>query len=173
VVVQSVLRSSPRSRDESNYEFTLTQQPQALERLPIELLEEVCVHLPVPSVIALHRTSKTLAMQLPLDATFWRNSLRDGTLHPHMWDLDTKWIERGLRQTNEPHMDLTASWDWKGAAKLLAMKRFPISGCDGRLADLSDGFWNRCRIWATIEEALYQEACFSHERLRSDSGTGT
>ncbi|KAA8622736.1 hypothetical protein PtrSN002B_011443 [Pyrenophora tritici-repentis] len=172
IVVQSVLKSSPRSRDEPSYKFTTTQKPRALERLPAELLEEVCVNLPISSIIALHRTSKALAIQLPLDSTFWRNSLRDGSLHPHMWDLDTKWIERDLQEKNELHMDPTASWDWKGAAKLLAMKRFPIAGCDDRLADLPHGFWNRCRIWATIEEALYQEDCFSHRRLRSDSGTG-
>ena len=111
-------------------------------------------------------------MQLPLDSTFWRNSLRDGSLHPHLWDLDTKWIERGLQDTNEPYLDPTDSWDWNGAAKLLAMKRFPIIGCDARLADLPHGFWNRCRIWATIEEALHEEAFVSHERIRSDSGMG-
>ncbi|KAE8865802.1 hypothetical protein PTNB29_02949 [Pyrenophora teres f. teres] len=171
-VVQSVLKSSPRSKDEPSYRFTLTQKPQALERLPTELLEEICANLPISSIMALHRTSKGLAIQFPLDSTFWRNSLRDGSLHPHMWDLDTKWIERDLRETSELRSDLTASWDWKGAAKLLAMKRFPIAGCDDRLADLPHGFWNRCRIWATIEEALHEEECFSHGRLRSDSGTG-
>lgn len=134
-----------------------TREPQRLERLPTEMMDAICSYLPTQSVIALHRTSKALALRIPLDSVFWRNSLREGSLHPHIWDLDTKWIEHHLSNPNAALLDPTASWDWKVAAKLLATKRFSISGCDDRLLDVPDGFWNRCRIWATIEEALQEQ----------------
>ncbi|KNG48936.1 hypothetical protein TW65_04347 [Stemphylium lycopersici] len=155
--VKSVLQSSPRSRDEPDFTLVPSSKPQKLECLPRELLDTICSHLPIPSVIALHRTSKALALQIPLDSAFWRNSLGDGSLHPHIWDLDTRCIEQHLPQPNIAPLDPTASWDWKSTAKLLAMKRFPISGCDDRLVDVPNGFWNRCRIWSTIEEALQQQ----------------
>ncbi|EUC50540.1 hypothetical protein COCMIDRAFT_32062 [Bipolaris oryzae ATCC 44560] len=154
--VQRVLQSSPRTRGEPKFTEIPARKHQNLERLPKELLDEVCSYLPIPSTIALHRTSKILALQIPLDSTFWRNSLGDGSLHPHIWDLDTKRIEQQLPQPGIAPLDPTASWDWRCAAKILAMKRFPISGCDDRLVDVPAGFWNRCRIWATIEEALQQ-----------------
>jgi hypothetical protein len=167
--VQKVLQSSPRSREDPDYMLTPTRQPQRLERLPTELLDAICSYLPVPSVIALHRTSITLASQIPLDMAFWRNSLRDGSLHPHTWDLDTKWIERHLPEMHGARLDPTESWDWRGAAKLLATKRFPISGRDLRLVDVPNGFWNRCRIWATIEGALQEQGHGNLEKDRCDS----
>jgi hypothetical protein len=160
--VQRVLHSSPRSKVDECYSLIPTREPQGLERLPTELLDGICSYLLIHSIIALHRTSKALAIQIPLDTAFWRNSLRDGNLHPHIWDLDTKWIEQQLPKSHEARLDPTACWDWKGAAKLLAMKRFPISGRDSRLGDVPNGFWNRCRIWSTIEEAL-QEHDFGQE----------
>jgi hypothetical protein len=152
-----VLRSSPRRRDEPEYTLKATRQQQRLERLPTELLDAICSHLPIQSIIALNRTSKALALRIPLDSAFWRNSLRYGSLHPHLWDLDTKWIEYNLSNPDAALLDPTAAWDWKAAAKLLATKRFSISACDDRLLDVPDGFWNRCRIWATIEEALQKQ----------------
>jgi hypothetical protein len=154
--VERVLHSSPRSREDENFSLTPTRKPKGLECLPTELLDEICGYLPIHSIIALHRTSKALAIQIPLDTAFWRNSLRDGSLHPHIWDIDTKWIEKQLPEPPESRLDATASWDWKGAAKLLAMKRFPVSGRDPRLVDVPSGFWNRCRLWATVEEALQE-----------------
>jgi hypothetical protein len=155
--VRRVLQSSPRRRDEPEYTLKASREPQRLERLPTELLDAVCSYLPLQSIIALNRTSKVLALRIPLDSAFWRNSFRDGSLHPHIWDLDTEWIEHHLSKPDARLLDLTASWDWKAAAKLLATKRFSISGCDDRLLDVPDGFWNRCRIWATIEEALQEQ----------------
>ncbi|KAF1934963.1 hypothetical protein EJ02DRAFT_471526 [Clathrospora elynae] len=154
LLVQIILQASPHTRVEHHHAFTITREPQRLERFPTELLDAVCKYLPVRSVISLHRTSKALATKIPLDNAFWRNSLRDGGLHPHIWDLDTNLIEQRLLQADLAPLDPTASCDWKAAAQLLATKRFPISGRDARLADVPNGFWNRCRIWATIEEAL-------------------
>ena len=162
--VHKVLQTSPRRRDESKCTPKATREPQRLERLPTELLDVVCSYLPIQSVIALHCTSKMLALQIPLDSAFWRDSLRDGSLHPHVWDLDTKWIEQHLTTPHAALLDPTACWDWKFAAKLLAKKRFRVSGCDKRLLDVPDGLWNRCRIWATIEEALGEQ-----ERERSEN----
>ncbi|KAF1833013.1 hypothetical protein BDW02DRAFT_599477 [Decorospora gaudefroyi] len=155
--VQDVLRASPLDTLDCSYPLRVTRQPERLERLPTELLDEICLYLPVQSVIALHRTSKALTIRIPLDTAFWRNSLRDGSLHPHIWDLDTKWIEHQLPQSDVLSLDPAASWDWKSVAKLLAKKRFPVSGRDSRLVDVPNAFWNRCRIWATIEEALQEQ----------------
>jgi hypothetical protein len=154
--VQRVLQSSPRSTEDQRHSLIPTRQPQGLERLPTELLDAICSYLPLQSVTALHRTSKALAILIPLDTVFWRNHLRDGSLHPHIWDLDTKWVEQQLPEGDVELLDPTASWDWKDAAKLLATKRFPLSGRDLRLVDVPNGFWNRCRIWATIEQALQE-----------------
>lgn len=166
--VHKVLQSSPRRRDEAEYTPRATREPQRLERLPTELLDVVCGYLPIQSVIALHCTSKVLALQIPLDSAFWRDSLRDGSLHPHVWDLDTKWIEQHLTTPHATLLDPTACWDWKFAAKLLAKKRFQVSGCNERLPDVPDGLWNRCRIWATIEEALREQENLT-QRERSES----
>jgi hypothetical protein len=152
--VRIILQSSPHCRNEPENTPRATREPQTLERLPKELLDAVCSYLPIEAVIALHGTSKALALQIPLDSAFWRDCLRDGNLHPHIWDLDTKRIEQCLSTQRAELLDTTAYWDWKSAARLLSVKRFPISGCDERLRAMPDGFWNRCRIWVIIEEAL-------------------
>jgi hypothetical protein len=167
--VQRVLQSSPRSRDDSDCALTPIRQPEGLERLPTELLDTVCSYLPIQSVIALHRTSIALAIQIPLDTAFWRNGLRDGSLHPHIWNLDTKWIEQQLLEAHDERLDQTSFWDWRSVAKLLATKRFPISGQNSRLVDVPNGFWNRCRIWATMEEALQEQNHGNAEAYQCDT----
>jgi hypothetical protein len=167
--VKRVLQSSPRSRDDPGCALTPTRQPEGLECLPTELLDTVCSYLSIPSIIALHRTSIALAIQIPLDAAFWRNGLRDGSLHPHIWDLDTNWIEQQLLETPDERLDQTSSWDWRSVAKLLTTKRFPISGRDLRLVNVPNGFWNRCRIWATMEEALQEQDHGNVEAYQCDT----
>lgn len=152
--VQRVLQASPRMNDESQTTMVPIRTPQGLERLPPELLDATCSYLPAWSIISMHRCSKTLAMKIPLDNAFWRDSLRDGSLHPHLWDLDIKWIEKGLQLSRPLSPDPTSSFDWKSAARLLATKKFPIIERDPRLIDIPLEYWNRCRIWNLIEEAL-------------------
>ena len=152
--VQRILESSPRTKSESKFVQIPSRTHREIECLPKELLDVVCSYLPVPSVIALHQTSKLLALQIPLDANFWQNTLGDGSLHPHIWDLDTKCIEKQLPRPEVTPFDPMTAWDWRSVAKLLATKHFPINGCDDRLVDMPDGFWNRCRIWAIVEEVL-------------------
>ncbi|USP76101.1 hypothetical protein yc1106_03375 [Curvularia clavata] len=152
--VQRVLQTFPRTKYMPAFTALPSRQYQRLECLPKELLDEISSHLPISSVIALHRTSKLLALQTPLDSNFWRNSLGEGSLHPHVWDLDAKRVEQLLPQPATAPLDPTASWDWRSVAKLLAAKRSPINRRDDRLVDVPAGFWNRCRIWATVEEAL-------------------
>jgi hypothetical protein len=164
-----VLQSLPRSRIDQDHMLTTTRQPQGLESLPNELLDAICSYLPIQSVIALHRTSINLSIKILLNTAFWRNCLRDGSLHPHIWDLDTKWIEQRLSEMHEVSLNITSSWDWNAAAKLLAKKRFLISGRDPRLVDVTNGFWNRCRIWSTIEEALQQQDIWRLEKERCNS----
>jgi hypothetical protein len=147
--------------------LTSVREPRGIERLPNELLDTICNYLPTESVIKLHRTSKIMARKLRLDNAFWRDHLRNGRLHPHIWNLDTKGIEV-LRQESNMRLSVV-EWDWKTVAKLLATKRFPITGCDPRLDNIPLGLWNRCRIWSTIERAFEHDYLRKRIRGRSDS----
>jgi hypothetical protein len=169
--IYDVLLASARTEDKVVPSLRTTREPSGIERLPIELLDEIGSYMPAQSRIALHRTSKALAIKLPLDNAFWRDSLRSGNLHPHIWDLDTQHIER-LRQESSVEF-AAADWDWRSVAQLLTMKRFPISGRDSRLDDVPLGLWNRCRLWTIIEEALVFEAPQLPSRERTDSGIET
>ncbi|KAH8724893.1 hypothetical protein GQ44DRAFT_799044 [Phaeosphaeriaceae sp. PMI808] len=162
--VFDILLASARSKDPTLCHLVITREPKGIERLPAELLDMICSYLPTQSVVKLHRTSKSLCLMLSLNNTFWRNSLQSGNLNPHIWDLDTKQIE--IRRKKSNIMFSTNGWDWKSAAKLLAMKRWPINGGDTRLSDIPLGLQNRCRIWHTIETALRLDA----SRLSGRSG---
>jgi hypothetical protein len=150
--VFDVLLASSQDRASKTAPLVITRRPQGLECLPTELLDAICSYLPTQSVIKLHRTSKTMAMKLALDNAFWRDSIRGGSLHPHIWGLDTKAIETVRRQSNITFP--VADWDWRSVAKLLATKHFPMTGRDPRLTDMPLGLWNRCRIWSIVERAL-------------------
>jgi hypothetical protein len=167
--VYDVLLSSARAEEETVTSLRITREPKGIERLPTELHDEILKYLPAQSTIALHQTSKALAIKIPLDNKFWRDSLRNGRLHPHLWGLDTQHIEQ-IRQTSgiESAAD---DWDWRSLARVLATKRFPIFGCDPRLDDLPLGLWNRCRIWTIVEEALACDALRPPPTKRTDSGT--
>jgi hypothetical protein len=163
-----VLLASTRSEEEPVTKLRTICEPQGLEALPTELLDAICSYLPAQSVIALHRTCKTLSIKLPLDNSFWRDSLRSGSLHPHIWDLDTKQIEQFRQESNVTFS--SAGWDWRSVAQLLATKQFPIAERDPRLDGMPLGLWNRCRIWSIIEEALDAELVRATLKNRSDSG---
>jgi len=107
-----------------------------------------------------------MAQKIPLDHAFWREGLRHGSLHPHIWDLDTKRIE-ALRQESNITCP-TTGWDWRNVAKLLAAKQLPVTGRDSCLDGMPRGFWNRCRIWSIIEEALNDESTTSHTMEPAD-----
>jgi hypothetical protein len=150
--VFDVLLASSQDRTSKRAPLVITRQPQGIERLPTELLDAICGYLPTQSAIKLHRTSKTMAMKLTLDNAFWRDSMRFGSLHPHIWGLDTKAIETLRQQSNI--IFSVADWNWRSVAKLLATKQFPVTGLDPRLADMPLGLWNRCRIWSIVEKTL-------------------
>lgn len=169
--MHEVLRTSPRTKVQEIQALTYTRQPEGLECLPNELLAAVCDHLSTTSIIALHRTSKALALSIPLGSAFWRDSLRDGSLHPHIWDLDTKCVEQLLQDTYSQSSESSDVVDWRGAAQLLAMKRFPVHGRDPRLLGIPHSLWNRCRIWSTIEEVLEKESRIDPTTSRSGLAT--
>jgi hypothetical protein len=150
--VFDVLLASSHNEESDHSSVPIAREATGIEKLPAELLDAVCSYLPPQSVIKLHRTSSLMASKIPLDNAFWRDSLRGGSLHPHIWDLDIKQIET-LRQKSNVTFS-AAGWDWRSAAKLLAMKRFPVTGRDSRLDNMPLGLWNRCRIWSIIEDAL-------------------
>jgi hypothetical protein len=151
--VFNVLVASSHVDETSNVSLVTTRKPEGIELLPTELFDAICTYLSTQSVVKLHRSSKALAMNVLLDNTFWRDRLRRGTLHPHIWDLDTKQIETLRKESNIAFS--ATGWDWRTVAKLLAVQRF---GRDSSLDDMPLGFWNRCRIWTIIEEALNEEA---------------
>ncbi|KAF2828954.1 hypothetical protein CC86DRAFT_392220 [Ophiobolus disseminans] len=166
--VFNVLVASSHEQDSGSKMVLTMQEPRGIERLPTELFDIIRTYLPPKSVIKLHRTSKTLATKVPLHNAFWRDGLHDGSLHPHIWDLDIKRIETFRQESN---ITFSASdWDWRSVAKLLAMKRFPVTGRDARLDDMPLGFWNRCRIWSVIEEALIHGREWPPAQRRRDSG---
>ncbi|KAH7116122.1 hypothetical protein B0J11DRAFT_118239 [Dendryphion nanum] len=123
--------------------------PQSLERFPNETLDRISDFLPPCSIINLHKTSKALAQKVPLDDRFWRMHLRDGSLLPHMWDLDTQELDPSISNKKFANIGL---WDWKSLIQLLFKKEFPVSGLDSRIDQIPPGFWNRCRIWRIVEE---------------------
>lgn len=140
-----VLKASPNRKHVDDCIPATTRTSHSLERLPPELLDQICNYLPATSVITLHRVSKTVAHNVPLDNTFWRDSLLNGSLLPHIWDFDRAELGTPAFETFS---------DWKNVAKLLAERRFPISGRDRRLENIPNGLWNRCRIWSIMEEAI-------------------
>lgn len=147
-----VLLASSHDEGSNSRPSITTNEASGIERLPAELLDVICSYLEPQSVIKLHRTSQLMASKVLLDNSFWRDSLRGGSLHPHIWDLDTQLIET-LRDESNITFSATG-WDWRSVAKLLAMKQFPVTGRDSRLDSMPLGLWNRCRIWSIIEDAL-------------------
>ncbi|KAF2855798.1 hypothetical protein T440DRAFT_536007 [Plenodomus tracheiphilus IPT5] len=155
--VLTILQASPHMELEQSQTWVSSRKPTTLEGFPPELVDLICDYLSARSVVALHRTSKALAMKTPMNNKFWRDSLRDGSLHPHLWDLDTKWIEHGLQQSRPRFLDPTAAFDWKGVAQILFAASLANSDRDPRMKDLPHHLWNRCRIWNIIKEALVDE----------------
>ncbi|KAH7069093.1 hypothetical protein BKA63DRAFT_101076 [Paraphoma chrysanthemicola] len=160
-----VLLASTHDEGSNSKPSVTTHEASGIERLPAELLDAICGYLEPQSVIKLHRTSRLMASKVLLDNSFWRDSLRGGSLHPHIWDLDTQLIET-LRDESNVTFSATG-WDWRSVAKLLAMKQFPVTGRDSRLDSMPLGLWNRCRIWSIIEDALND---FSGRSLGEESG---
>ena len=89
-----ILKATPEWDDYLERLPKPTRPSQSLERLPNEILDRICEYLPPSSVICLHETSKALAYKVPLDDRFWRLHLRDGTMLPHLWDLDTEQLNQ-------------------------------------------------------------------------------
>jgi hypothetical protein len=140
----------PKLKDISRI-TTRNRECATLESLPNELLDQILAYLPPQCIINLHRTSRLLAFKVPLDDRFWRTHLLDGTLVPHIWDLEYEYFEEVQHafpnNTNDDQIS-----DWCSLVELLQRKDFPICGRDHRLDNLPPGYWNRCRIWTIIEE---------------------
>lgn len=166
--VFDMLLASTRSEEGPVTKLRITCESRGLEALPTELLDSICSYLMPQTVIALHRTSKALAINVSLDNSFWRDSLRNGSLLPHIWDLDTRKIERFREESNVTVS--AAGWDWRSIAYLLATKQFPIAERDPRLDSIPLGLWNRGRIWSIVEEALDDEVVRGSSNNRSDGG---
>lgn len=130
----------------------ITSRHRGFEELPNELLDQICSYLSVSSVISLARTCKLLALKA-LNGTFWRTRLLDGSLVPHMWDLDNAVFNESAMRTNR---------NWGRVAKILSQRKLPMDQIDWRLKDIPDGLWNRCRVWSIVEKAATEY--FARER---------
>ena len=144
----------------------LHKTTQTLESLPNEIIRQIVSFLPVTATLTMRRCSKSLALKVSLDQTFWRNGLITGDLVPWLWDLDV----------NECHVkDRSGSWDWKQLAQTLrqakifesALKESVAGGdvdgpqrtiienvhdTDVRMSDAPLGMRNRCRLVRLVKD---------------------
>jgi hypothetical protein len=148
------------------------RKPCGLERLPMELLDQISDYLPIQSVLAMHQTSRMLALKVLLDNNFWRKSIISGRLLPYIWDFDVEELDRQRRKSLEASPDSDVTWDWRVVGQLLATKHFPLKSSDPRIVDLPNGLWNRRRIWSIVADAYKHDFLQSSSRNRSDSVIG-
>ncbi|KAF2630999.1 hypothetical protein BU25DRAFT_418650 [Macroventuria anomochaeta] len=141
----------------------------ALERLPIELLDQISTHFSAHTALSLHRTSRTLAMKVPLDNNFWRKSIMSGNALPYLWDIDTDELDKRRQEHLTASADPDAAWDWEVVGHLLATRHFPLKSLDPRIVDLPNGLWNRRRIWSIVEEAYRRDISKTLTRDRNAS----
>lgn len=152
--------------------LSLTQpsrEPVGIEKLPVEILDQITAHLPVFSALWLHQTSKTLAFKVQLDNNFWRKSIMNEQALPYLWDLDLEELDKRRRDQSKASPDSDAMWDWREVGQLLATQYFPLKCSDPRITNLPDGIWNRKRIWGIIGEAYRQDFSQSPIEEPSDS----
>ena len=73
-------------------------------------------------------------------------------LTPFLWD---KFPELGLRvQRDVPdRADPEEYWDWRGVARMWGEAGEVALGTPGDCY-MSEGLWNRCRIWGLVEELM-------------------
>ncbi|KAF2129324.1 hypothetical protein P153DRAFT_291448 [Dothidotthia symphoricarpi CBS 119687] len=154
--VSDMLTTTPLKIEQNPTTLQFAREPLGFERLPTELLDQIGKHLPPQSVIALHCTSKAFAIKAPLNNKFWRDRLIDGSLVPHIWDLDANQLD---------HERQDRLWDWRSVAQLLVAKKFPRNESNPLLVGPPTGLWNRCRIWNIIEDA-----CIEHFPEMARSG---
>ncbi|KAJ4986271.1 hypothetical protein SVAN01_08206 [Stagonosporopsis vannaccii] len=141
----------------------------AIERLPTELLDHISIYLSANAALSLHLTSKTLAMKVPLDNNFWRESIMSGSALPVLWDLDVKELDKRRQDLADDPRCAEVTWDWRAVGQLLATKRFPLKSSDPRIVDLPNGLWNRRRIWSIIEQAYWHDFLRPSTRYHYDS----
>lgn len=151
-LTQSIISNLQHVDSNSTQEFVFERprrRARGLERLPPELLDYISEFLDFHSVMALHQTSKWLALKIPLNERFWRRCLCTCSLLPHIWDLDQETMEKSL-----PGSITDATWDWERLVRFLTQRLYPADGT------VLLGFWNRRRIWSIVEEACTRDPKF-------------
>ncbi|PVH94172.1 hypothetical protein DM02DRAFT_693805, partial [Periconia macrospinosa] len=139
--------SPVRSADLSD-ELCLIKSHHGLEALPIELLDHIASELPARSIVSLRQSSRPLAHKIPFNERFWGRQLCNGSLLPHIWDLDEENFKQLLQSTPQDQ-----SWDWREMCDRLRVDRHLSDRGKNNLTALPEGFWNRCRIWTIIGAA--------------------
>lgn len=141
------------------------QALQAIESLPTEIISSITSFLPIPAVLSLRRSSRTLASKVLIGQPFWRDRLISGDLIDYLWDLDVQ---------NCYQRDEEGSWDWRTLAQKLAQPKILKSALGKSLANgeidetttryeqmslqetaLNDapiGLQNRCRIVQIVKD---------------------
>ncbi|TAQ83383.1 hypothetical protein B7494_g8294 [Chlorociboria aeruginascens] len=152
----------------------------AIDALPAEVLNKIVSHLPISSILSLHRTNRALFNRISLNQTFWRDQLTSNNLVSFLWDLDAV----ACREKDSTMLGNTG-WDWKTLARNLRDEPFVELALKHRLAqplaiDIGRGhlgFWgdfsenaksklkgspplgliNRVRIVRVIAQAMLME----------------
>lgn len=151
--VFNALQPQPLERNSDLPEPSLTVPKHGLEALPIELLDHISSYLPARSLVSLRRSSQTLAFKIPFDEKFWRHHLCNGSLLPHVWDLEEETFKQLLQSTPDDRR-----WDWREISQRLRIHHNLSNKGKSNMDTLPVGFWNRCRIWSTIGSACNSPA---------------
>lgn len=119
-----------------------------LEALPIELLDQIESQLSARSILSLRQSSRTLASKIAFDERFWRRQLCNGSLLPHIWDLEEDQFRHLLQAASHAQ-----AWDWGNLAERLRVNHVISSQYYPYTEVFPAGLWNRCRIWNIIGNA--------------------
>ncbi|MCJ1472697.1 hypothetical protein MMC13_001346 [Lambiella insularis] len=139
---------SPSLPKKQSRQLPIFPSRSRLEALPSELLPLITAHLTTKSILALHRTSQTLAASIFLNQTFWRDQLIHGCVVPYIWpgDLDAEACRS---------CDSSGNRDWEALVRTLMQPPHLLSNAGGDnwpdepwVRTLPIGLQNRRRVWA-------------------------
>lgn len=148
---QTPLPKESSSVKRQAYRLPTSRFRSTIESLPHEVLTLITTHLSTRSILALRRTSQTLAASIPLSQSFWRDQLIYGHVVPYIWPGD---LEAEECRTSDRSCDR----DWETLVRTLMKPPIKLSNGFENWPDepwvksLPIGLQNRRRIWAIAAE---------------------